>query len=134
PGGYVPLIFRNQSEREIGATSGHQSEFVGDRSHGTNLELGRLELLPVAALYFAAARKHERSVEVLPLARLCRLAIVGHASFAPAEDEFVGFRIADSASDRNSILHHRDRNTELGDALHELASAVERIDDPDALF
>ena len=73
-------------------------------------------------------------MQVLALTRLCGLAIVGHASFARAEDEFVGCRIADSASDRNSVLHHGDRNAKLGDALHELPSAVERIDNPDALF
>src|ERR1019366_5133192 len=99
-------------EGKIGATGRDQSKFVGDRTHGTNVELRRLELLPLAALHFAAAGEHERAVQVLALARLCGLAVIGHAGFARSENEFVGRRIADSASHGNSILHHGDRNAE----------------------
>ena len=42
--------------------------------------------------------------------------------------------IADSASDRLAVFDEADRNAELGNALDELARAVERIDDPDVLL
>src|ERR1700690_1422835 len=59
-------------------------------------------------------------------------AVVGHAGFARAEDEFVGCGIANAAGDGNAVFDHRDRNAKFRNALHEFARTVERVDNPDA--
>ena len=71
-------------------------------------------------------------MQVFALARLCGLAVIGNARVARTEDEFVGCRIADSASHGNAIFNHGDRDAELRNALHEFARAIEWIDDPHA--
>ncbi len=132
--GYVPFIFRNQSEGEVGAASSDEAKFIGDRAHRTNIKFGGFELLPLTAFHFAAAGEDERPVQILALAGLRGFAVIGDAGVAGPENQFVGSRIADSARDGNTIFHHGDRDAELGNALHEFAGSIERIDNPHALL
>src|SRR5579862_3666939 len=52
---HVPFVFRNQSERDVDESRGNQCKFVSDGSHGADLEIRALKLLPLSAFGFATA-------------------------------------------------------------------------------
>src|SRR5208282_1790065 len=106
-----------------------------DGAHGANLEIGAFKLLPLSALGFATAGQHGRALQGSSLAGPGGLAVIRHSRFERAKKNLIRSRVADSAGDRPSVLHHGNGDAELGNASDEFARAVERIDHPDpALF
>ena len=75
-GADVPLILWGEGKRYVGFAGRDESKLVGDRSHGANLILAALKLLPLAAFHFAAAGENQRRPSVRSLAWLCGLPVI----------------------------------------------------------
>src|SRR5229473_3638042 len=55
----VPLVLWSQREGDVGKPRGDESQFISDGTHGPNLKIAVLELLPFTALHFAAASQDQ---------------------------------------------------------------------------
>ena len=111
------------------------SELIGDRSHILDFEPCALEGLPLTPLYFAPARKHQRSIQTCSLTRLSRFSIQRHSGIKRAEDHLIGRRVEDAPPATgfpSSTIATETQNSRY--SRDEFASAIERVYHPNQLF